>query len=205
MIAEPHETWTLRHATAWVFTANGHLARPVVLAGDAGTGLADLAARADHASYSLLSELKARGHDLILLGLPADGSMTGDGGIVQNTVTRAIAERLGDAPLTVGGTGRGALAARYALAGMEYQRIDHGTGVLFSHDGADPELEDEAELSRMGGRPRIPRFLRLVAEGVADGLDDGAADDVFTGGTAASDGPLLSEEYGSWLLDRLPS
>ncbi|MFI8914323.1 hypothetical protein ACIGW4_22275 [Streptomyces sp. NPDC053513] len=204
MTAEPHETWTLRHATAWVFTANGHLTRPVILAGDAGAELADLAARADHASYSLLAELKARGHDLVLLGLPADGSMTGDGGIVQNTVTRALAERLGDAPLTVGGTGQGALAARYALAGMEYQRIDHRTGVFFSHDGADPELEDEAELSRMGGRPRIPRFLRLVGEGVVDGLAGETADDTITGGTASPGGPLLPEEYGSWLLDRLP-
>ncbi|MEV4426440.1 hypothetical protein ACIGN6_24390 [Streptomyces sp. NPDC053792] len=205
MTAEPHEIWTLRHATAWVFTANGNLTRPVILVGDAGTELADLAARADHGSYSLRSELAARGHDLILLGLPDDGSMTGDGGTVQNTVTRAIAECAGDAPLAVGGTGQGALAARYALAGMEYQRIDHRTGVFFSHDGAAPELEDEAELSRMGERPRIPRFLRLVDEGKGDGLDEEAADDTITGGTAASGGPLLSEEYGSWLLDRLPS
>ncbi|MFF9852610.1 hypothetical protein [Streptomyces litmocidini] len=204
MTAEPHETWTLRHATAWVFTTNGSLTRPVVLVGDAGVELADLAARADHPAYSLLSELKARGHDLVLLGLPADGSMTGDGGTVQNAVVRAVAEQLGSHPLTVGGTGQGALAARYALAGMEYQRIDHRTGVLFSHNGAAPELEDEAELSRMGERPRVPRFLRLVDEGVTDGLTGEIAEDAVTGAAAPSAGPLLSKEYGSWLLDRLP-
>ncbi|GGV02359.1 hypothetical protein GCM10010275_46700 [Streptomyces litmocidini] len=204
MTAEPHETWTLRHATAWVFTANGSLTRPVVLVGDAGVELADLAARADHPAYSLLSELKARGHDLVLLGLPADGSMTGDGGTVQNAVARAVAEQLGSHPLTVGGTGQGALAARYALAGMEYQRIDHRTGVLFSHNGAAPELEDEAELSRMGERPRVPRFLRLVDEGVTDGLTGEITEDAVTGAAAPSTGPLLPEEYGSWLLDRLP-
>ncbi|MFD8210597.1 hypothetical protein ACFV2S_29860 [Streptomyces sp. NPDC059695] len=203
MAPEPTDTWTLRHATAWVFTAHGRLTRPVLLAGDSGTGLADLAAGADHGAYSLLSELTARGHDLILLALPEDGSMTGDGGIVQNTVTRALAERHGDAPLAVGGTGQGALAARYALAGMEYQRLDHRTGVLFSHNGAAPELEDEAELSRMGDRPRIPAFLRLVDGGVPDGLTEELVDETITGG-AAPGGPLLSKEYGTWLLERLP-
>ncbi|WP_369144613.1 hypothetical protein [Streptomyces sp. R44] len=203
MAAEPNETWTLRHATAWVFTADGRLTRPVILVGDAGTGLAELAAGADHDSYALLKELTARGHDLILLGLPEDGSMTGDGGIVQNTVTRTIAEQYGDTRLTVGGTGRGALAARYALAGMEYQRIDHRTGVFFSHNAAAPELEDEAELSRMGGRPQIPLFLRLTDSGVDDGLDEEAADETMTG-TAGGAGPLLSKEYGSRLLERLP-
>ncbi|WP_030690354.1 hypothetical protein [Streptomyces globisporus] len=204
MTTEPDETWTLRNATAWVFPANGALTRPVILAGDAGTDLAALATAADHGSYSLLSELKARGHDLVLLGLPDDGSMTGDGGTVQNAVTRAVAERTGHHPLTVGGTGQGALAARYALAGMEYQRLDHRTGVFFSHNGAAPGLEDEAELSRMGERPRIPRFLRLVDEGVTDGLTEEIAEDTVTGAAAPSGGPLLSKEYGSWLLDRLP-
>ncbi|MFK0228232.1 hypothetical protein ACIQUL_20945 [Streptomyces sp. NPDC090303] len=203
MAPEPNDTWTLRHATAWVFTANGRLDRPVVLAGDSGTGLAALAEGAHHGAYSLISELTARGHDLILLALPEDGSMTGDGGIVQNTVTRALAERHGDAPLTVGGTGQGALAARYALAGMEYQRLDHGTGVLFSHNGAAPELEDEAELSRMGERPRIPAFLRLVDDGAADGLTEDLVDGAITGKPDPG-GPLLSEKYGTWLLDRLP-
>ncbi|MER7948981.1 hypothetical protein ABTY59_16490 [Streptomyces sp. NPDC096079] len=204
MYAEPHEIWPLRHATAWVFTADGRLTRPVLLVGDAGTGLAELAAAADHGAYPLRAELAARGHDLVLLALPEDGSMTGDGGIVQNTVVRALAERHGDAPLTVGGTGQGALAARYALAGMEYQRIDHRTGVFFSHDGAAPELEDEAELSRMGGgRPRLPVFLRMVGGGVDDGLDEEAADETITGGATPS-GALLSKEYGTWLLDRLP-
>ncbi|MEU2236667.1 hypothetical protein ACH4A8_11420 [Streptomyces vietnamensis] len=203
MAAEPNETWTLRNATAWVFTADENLTRPVLLVGDAGTGLADLAAGADHGSYSLLSELKARGRDLILLGLPADGSMTGDGGSVQNAVVRALAERHGDTRLTVGGTGQGALAARYALAGMEYQRIDHRAGLFFSHNGASPELEDEAELSRMGDRPRIPLFLRLADSGVDDGLDEEIADETITA-EAGPAGPLLSKEYGSWLLERLP-
>ncbi|SED23315.1 hypothetical protein [Streptomyces sp. TLI_105] len=202
MTAEPNETWTLRNATAWVFTAHTRLTRPVLLVGDAGVELADLAARAEHDAYPLLSELKARGHDLILLGLPADGSMTGDGGTVQNTVVRALAELTGDVPLVVGGTGQGALAARYALAGMEYQRMDHRTGVFFSHNAAAPELEDEAELSRMGERPTRPLFLRCADEGVDDGLGDGIADETLTGG--ATVGPLLSKEYGSWLLDRLP-
>ncbi|MFJ8662180.1 hypothetical protein [Streptomyces sp. NPDC093795] len=79
-------------------------------------------------------------------------------------------------PLTVGGTGRGALAARYALA--------------------------SAELNRMGGRPRRPRLLRLLDSGVTDGLTDDDVDE-STSGEAETGGPLLSKEYGSWLLDRL--
>ncbi|MEU6168861.1 hypothetical protein [Streptomyces tanashiensis] len=203
MTAEPNAVWDVpRHGSAWVFTAGEHLTRPVILVGDAGTGLAELAGSADHAAYSLLSELHARGYDLVLFGLPDDSTMTGAGGAVQNVVTRALAEQYGSDPLTVGGTGQGALAARYALASMERMAIDHRSAVHFSHNGAAPELEDEAELSRAGGRPLIPRFLRLVDGGVDDGLGDEIADDTITGG-AGEAGPLLSEEYGSWLLGNL--
>ncbi|MFB7454255.1 hypothetical protein [Streptomyces sp. NPDC056194] len=204
MTAEPNAVWEIpRHGSAWVYTAGEHLARPVILVGDAGTELPALAGSLAHEAYPLLPALHARGYDLILLGLPEDSSMTGAGGAVQNTVTRALAEQYGSAPLTVGGTGQGALAARYALAGMEYQRIDHRTGVHFSHNGAEPELEDEAELSRMGGRPQRARFLRFVDEGVTDGLDEATADETLSLAAGAS-GPLLSEAYGSRLLDRLP-
>ncbi|MFF0479291.1 hypothetical protein [Streptomyces sp. NPDC004284] len=206
MTAVPNAVWTLRNATAWVFLAGEHLTKPVILVGDSGTDLATLTEAADHDAYALRSELHARGHDLILLALSEGGSMTGDGGAVQNTVLRATAERYGSAPLVVGGTGHGALAARYGLATMEYQRIDHQTSVHFSHDGAAPALEDEAELDRTGGRPQRPLFLRMVDSGVDDGLgkDDEIADDVITG-EADGSGALLSEEYGSWLLERLPS
>ncbi|CAM5532977.1 hypothetical protein STANM309S_00763 [Streptomyces tanashiensis] len=96
MTAEPNAVWDVpRHGSAWVFTAGEHLARPVVLVGDAGTGLAELAGSADHAAYSLLSELHARGYDLVLFGLPDDSTMTGAGGAVQNVVTRALAEQYG--------------------------------------------------------------------------------------------------------------
>ncbi|MFF7778466.1 hypothetical protein ACFZCG_29115 [Streptomyces tanashiensis] len=203
MTAEPNAVWDVpRHGSAWVFTAGEHLTKPVILVGDAGTGLAELAGSADHEAYSLLSELHARGYDLVLFGLPDDSTMTGAGGAVQNVVTRALAEQHGSDPLAVGGTGQGALAARYALASMERMAIDHRSGVHFSHNGAAPALEDEAELSRAGGRPLIPRFLRLVDGGVDDGLGGEIADDTITGGTGGA-GPLLSEEYGSWLLENL--
>ncbi|MGW1511712.1 hypothetical protein [Streptomyces sp. NPDC002394] len=204
MTTAPNAVWTLRNATAWVFLAGEHLTRPVILVGDSGTDLTTLTEAADHDAYPLRAELHARGYDLILLALSEDGSMTGDGGAVQNTVLRAVAERYGSAPLAVGGTGHGALAARYGLAAMEYQGIDHRASVHFSHAGAAPELEDEAELDRMGGRPRRPLFLRMVDGGAADGLTDGDADETITG-EAGEAGPLLSKEYGSWLLDRLPS
>ncbi|WP_225803335.1 hypothetical protein [Streptomyces sp. NK15101] len=203
MTATPNETWDLRGGTAWVFTARGLLGRPVLLAGDPGTGADDLAAAADHPSYSLLAALRDRGHDLILLGLDADASMTRAGGTVESAIRRTAAERVGAGRLTVGGTAGGALAARYALASMEYRSLDHETRVFFSHDGEAPGLEDEAELSRTGRTPRSARTLRLLDEGVTDGLADDDFDESAPPGTGAS-GPLLSEEYGSWLLDRLP-
>ncbi|MFD0150196.1 hypothetical protein ACWGQ4_02720 [Streptomyces sp. NPDC055721] len=202
MAPTPNATWTLRNGTAWVFTAGHELVRPVILAGDAGTELAALAASADDGTYSLLGELRARRLDLILLGLSADAELSGHGSAVEETVFRAINEKAGSDRLTVGGTGRGALAARYALASMEYKRINHEVGVFFSHNGAAPGLEEGAELKRVGDRPQIPLFLRMVDSGVTDDLNDDIADETKTG-EAGPAGPLLTKEYGSWLLDRL--
>ncbi|MCZ0979869.1 hypothetical protein O1L60_15000 [Streptomyces diastatochromogenes] len=56
----------------------------------------------------------------------------------------------------------------------------------------------------MGERPRRPLFLRMVDDGAADGLTGADADETITG-EAGGAGPLLSKEYSSWLLERLPS
>ncbi|MFB7588215.1 hypothetical protein [Streptomyces sp. NPDC056169] len=202
MTTAPHDTWQLRNGTAWAFRAGKHLAAPVVLVGDAGQDLEALAASVDDGSYSLLAELKARGNDLVLVGLPADTGLSGHGSAVTEAVTRAIAEGSGER-LAVGGTGRGALAARYGLASLEYQRVDHRTAVLFCHDAAAPDLDEAAELDRMGDRPQAPLFLRLVESGVEDGLSDELADETTTG-EGSGGGALLSKEFGTWLLDRLP-
>ncbi|MEU1225388.1 hypothetical protein [Streptomyces sp. NPDC005828] len=203
MTTTPNATWDLHGGTAWVFTARDFVSRPLILVGDPGTKVDDLAAAAEHSSYPLLAEAKNRGFDLILIGLDADASMTRAGGTIQRAVQRAVAERLGDAPLSVGGTAGGALGARYTLASMEYQGIDHQTALFFSHNGEAPGLEDEAELSRMGKMPQRPRTLRLIDAGADDGLADDDFDDHLTEGAGAS-GPLLPEAYGSWLLERLP-
>ncbi|MFF8379883.1 hypothetical protein ACF07V_27565 [Streptomyces sp. NPDC015661] len=204
MTTQPNDTWELRGGAAYTFPANdnGYLTRPLILVGDAGTEPDALIGSADHGSYSLLAETKARGLDLVLVALAADSTMTGAGGTVENAVKRAIAEVLGSEPLVVGGTGHGALAARYALASLEHRAEDHRTGLHFTHNGAAPAFEDEAELSRLNG-PRIPRRLRLLDSGASDGLADDWADDEIRGEDGQT-GPLLSKEYGSWLLDRLP-
>ncbi|MER6100094.1 hypothetical protein ABT154_30420 [Streptomyces sp. NPDC001728] len=203
MATAPNETWQLRNGTAWVFAAGERLSGPVVLAGDAGTDLEALTESLEDGPCAFLSELRARGRDLVLVGLPADAGISGDGGTVQEAVQRVIGETSGDTPLTVGGTGRGALAARYALASMEYMRLDHRTGTHFSHNGAVPDLDEEAELMRLGGRPRTPVFLRMLDGGAADGLGEDEAD-LTMAGEAAPAGSLFSKEYGSWLLDNLP-
>ncbi|MGC5394257.1 hypothetical protein ACPXCP_00730 [Streptomyces sp. DT20] len=49
-------------------------------------------------------------------------------------ILRTIAEQQGDTRLLVGGFSMGGLVARYTLAKMETQRIDHRTGVYLSFD-----------------------------------------------------------------------
>ncbi|MBD0708603.1 MULTISPECIES: hypothetical protein [unclassified Streptomyces] len=209
MTPTPDETWDLRGGTARVFTAGAFTAReglirPVLLAGDPGTKAEDLTAAADHPAYSLLAALRGRGHDLVLIALEdPDASLPGNGAVVQRALQRTLAKRQGTRPLAVGGTLGGALAARYTLTSMEYQRIDHRTEVFLSHNAAAPAFEDEADLARLGTMPRMPRNLRLTDGPVSDGLTDTDFDETRTAPPTAP-GPLLPESHGSWLLGRLP-
>jgi hypothetical protein len=117
---EPSQRWQLDNGQAWMFASDRGLVRPVVLAADVPGGLADMAALVagvDHESYSFLSALRSAGRDLVLVGY-SDGNagMVKNATAVTECVMRTIAERLGDAPLTVGGLGRGAVTTRYSLA-----------------------------------------------------------------------------------------
>jgi pimeloyl-ACP methyl ester carboxylesterase len=140
VLPTPNETWDLPGGKAWVFYATGRdqLSKPVILSDGFNMGpskLEELWPGLDRDDYSFATELRDRGHDLILLGY-AERSAS----ILQNANTaiacimRANDERLGDEPMTVGGFSMGGLVTRYALAKLESEGIDHRTGTYLSFD-----------------------------------------------------------------------
>ncbi|MFF0547115.1 lipase family protein [Nocardia thailandica] len=211
MTVKPNEEWDLHGSTAWVFTTQRGLQRPFVLVADGGPAdMAALGEAADAADFALRAQLTQRGYDLILVGFdhdPADPAKSAD--TVRHAVLRAVAQRLGSVPLMLGGIGRGALVARYALARMEHEHMDHQTQTYYSYNGVAPTAQEAGEFERVGGMPRRPRLLKITAgapdlEGLGRDADPDASmfdDWLFTEG--AADG-LMSPEAGTWLLDRLP-
>ncbi|MGW2209060.1 esterase/lipase family protein [Streptomyces sp. NPDC001781] len=136
---EPDEKWTLRggHAHVHYGERNQGIVRPVVMADGFDLGRSDLARF--HAGldgdFPLLTELRRRGRDVILVGFDErSASVLDNARTVTEAVMRTLAEQLGDARLTVGGFSTGGLVSRYALARMEHERVDHRTGVYFSWD-----------------------------------------------------------------------
>lgn len=203
----PAEMWQLRGGQAWVFLGRNTLTRPVVLAADTQDGPTDMAtvvAGLDHESYSFLSALRSRERDLVLVGY-GDGKANLDtnANVVIECVHRTLATRRGSAPLTVGGIGRGALMTRYSLAKMENQQLSHETAAYFSYNGAAPLPDEAGLLQQVGGWPQLPRRLKAVSGEFKDKLNTDDFDDNNVG-AANSGGPLITEELGTWILERLP-
>ncbi|MEC4020321.1 hypothetical protein [Streptomyces sp. H27-D2] len=150
----PNEEWQLpaawpykgamAHGTAAVHYAPGHtsLQRPFIFADGFNYGPSDLAGLWSHLNTpygpdnkQFLSELLAAGFDVILLGFDERHTyVQANAGIAVSCIRRAIAERTGDSPLTVGGVSMGGLVTRYALARMESDREDHQTETYLSYD-----------------------------------------------------------------------
>lgn len=202
---EPSEKWPLPSGQAWVFTAGESLLMPVILVADAQAGQPDMAALVaglDDAAYSFLLALRSARRDLIVVGYADEGQIRSSAKTVTDCVMRAIAEKVSDSPLAVGGLGRGALAARYGLAMLERQRLDHQTATYFSYDGVAPSTDEATELARMGGWPYRPMKLKAVSGGFTDQLNDDDFDDTNVGGPG-SGGASITKELGSWIIDRL--
>ncbi|MEU5692232.1 hypothetical protein [Actinosynnema sp. NPDC020468] len=136
----PDHTWEFDGGWAWVYLANPKfgLARPVILSDGFNSGPSSLDGLYDgleRGDYAFVSELRDRGHDLVLVGYKERSASILDNALfVQQVIRRAIAERVGEARLTVGGFSMGGLVTRYALAALERQEFDHETAVYVSYD-----------------------------------------------------------------------
>ncbi|MFJ2113666.1 esterase/lipase family protein [Streptomyces sp. NPDC087850] len=127
-------------ATAWVYFSNSRhgLVRPVLLADGFNSGpskLDELYDGFENGEYPFISELRGRGRDAVIFGFgDRTASILDNAAYMTEAIMKLIAERRGDEPLVVGGFSMGGLVARYALAGMETESIDHQTALYFSYD-----------------------------------------------------------------------
>ncbi|MER5423186.1 esterase/lipase family protein [Streptosporangium roseum] len=136
----PNDVWDLPGGTAWVYHGEGNhgLTRPVILADGFNTGPStpDFSWNAlDFSAYPLLSELRRRGRDVVLLGFTErSASIMDNSETAIAAVHEAIARRQGDHPLAVGGFSMGGLVTRHALAKLETMKMDHQTALYWSYD-----------------------------------------------------------------------
>ncbi|WP_153814272.1 hypothetical protein [Streptomyces sp. SUK 48] len=138
-VPEPDNEWSLPEGFAWVFHSQGNhaLTRPVIISDGFSLGRSELDKLYQflESDYSLVSELRRRGKDVILLGYnERTAAIQTNAQAATAAILRANAEKLGGERLVVGGFSMGGLVTRYALARLETQRIDHQTGIYFSFD-----------------------------------------------------------------------
>lgn len=137
-----HAEWPLPNGFAWVFPGegnDGNLTRPVIMADGFNLGRSKLdtlyQGLETDGDFALISELRRRGRDVILLGFEErSASILENAEAATAVIMRTIAEQVGDSPLVVGGFSMGGIVTRYALARLETQRMDHRTALYFSYD-----------------------------------------------------------------------
>ncbi|MFJ8010861.1 esterase/lipase family protein [Streptomyces fagopyri] len=136
----PDDVWDLPYGTAWVYHGEGNrqLTRPVLIADGFSSGPTDLALTwelLEHGPYPLLSELRRRGRDVVLVGYhERSASILQNAETVMAAVIETIDRRVGDHPPAVGGFSMGGLVTRYALAKMETAGIEHQAQLYYSWD-----------------------------------------------------------------------
>ncbi|WP_089102000.1 esterase/lipase family protein [Streptomyces hyaluromycini] len=134
------EEWQLPHGSARVYYGEGQkgVVRPVVLADGFNLGPTDfdwLWDGLESGRFPFISELRRRGRTLVLVGFEERSeSILRNAETMTAAIMQTIAEQLDDTRLLVGGFSMGGIVARYALAKMETQRMDHRTGVYVSFD-----------------------------------------------------------------------
>ncbi|MEU6755530.1 hypothetical protein [Streptomyces sp. NPDC046685] len=136
----PNDVWDLPGGTAWVYYAEGsdRLTKPVIAADGFNMGPSDIGMLwqgLDWGEYAFFSELRRRGHGVVVLGFHERSvAIQENAEAAIAAIMRAGEERQGDHRLAVGGFSMGGLVTRYALAKMETRRLDHQTGVYWSYD-----------------------------------------------------------------------
>ncbi|MDT0616128.1 lipase family protein [Streptomyces lancefieldiae] len=145
---EPDATWSLpggrATGTAAVYYANGrtHLQKPFLFADGFSYGPSNLPALFDYFNSpyedgrpGFFDQLLARGVDIVLIGFAERHThIQHNAEVAIQAISRAIAERNGSEPLTVGGVSMGGIVTRYALAKMENDGSDHETATYLSYD-----------------------------------------------------------------------
>ncbi|MFD9370050.1 esterase/lipase family protein [Streptomyces sp. NPDC060020] len=133
--------WELRNGTAWVFYSSSSqtaVRRPVILADGFAMGASNghvLYDGLENGDYPFISSLRESGLDVVLLGFnDRSASILDNADVAIECIRRTVADREGDAMLTVGGFSMGGMVTRYALAKMERQREDHQTATYLSYD-----------------------------------------------------------------------
>ncbi len=220
--SKPSQEWTLDNGgAAWAYLLEGHqVSAPVLLVPDRdrdGTSLDAFADTVNSPDYPFGSLLARRGKDVILVGYDSDA----DWDTAVGTVRSAVLETAKRCPrrrrTVLAGVGWGALLARYVLAKLEYEGVDHRVGVYICLDSIKPTAAEQNALFDVGNMPMLPRTLKITTDGVSDfeGLttpvDTGLSmfdlsmfDDALYAPAAPADSSWLTEEQGRWLLERLP-
>lgn len=170
---KPNAEWKLPGGTARVYLGQGNTAlqRPVILSDGFNSGPSDFDAfwhGLNGLDFAFVDKLRERGHDLILLGYnERSASILQNAEAATACIMQAIAERMSDSPMLVGGFSMGGLITRYALARMEAQRMDHQTGVYLSfdspHRGASIPLALQALAHFLTGFPAMSRQINSPA------------------------------------------
>ncbi|MFF7858644.1 thioesterase domain-containing protein [Streptomyces sp. NPDC007904] len=82
----------------------------------------------EHGPFPLLSEIRRRGRDVVLVGYHEhSASILQNAEAVMAAIIEAIGRRVGDHPLTVGGFSMGGPVARCALAELETDGVERQT------------------------------------------------------------------------------
>lgn len=136
----PDAVWKLPGGTAWVYYGFGNrgLVCPVILSDgfhQGGTDLDEIWNGLERGKYAFASNLRSRRCDLVIVGYDdCTASIFDNARAVTECIFRSIAERMGSAPLAVGGFSMGGLITRYVLAKLEMERMDHQTATYISYD-----------------------------------------------------------------------
>ncbi|MEU2970960.1 esterase/lipase family protein [Nocardiopsis alba] len=137
---DPDEVWELPNGIARVYLGEGNdrLTRPVLIADGFSSGPSDIDYTwelLEHGPYPLLSRIRARGSDVVLIGYDErSASILENAETVTKAVEKAVEDRDGDHPLAVGGFSMGGLVSRYALTKMETEGREHQARLYFSYD-----------------------------------------------------------------------